>query len=189
MNKETLRKIYLQKRLSLSTKELVRLDSLILIRFQQLSLGNIQSLLSYWPVNDKAEVNTHLMVDFLFFQVPGLQLSFPVIDQQEFVFKPVSVDDDTMYVPNRFGIPEPASGMEIDPEDLDLVFVPLLAFDTNGFRAGYGKGYYDRFLKKCRKDALKIGFSYFEPEPSIDDINEYDVPLNICITPNNTYEF
>jgi 5-formyltetrahydrofolate cyclo-ligase len=54
---------------------------------------------------------------------------------------------------------------------------------------GYGKGYYDRYLKRCAQDVVKIGFSYFDAIDAIEDINEFDVPLNYCITPMRVYEF
>ena len=75
------------------------------------------------------------------------------------------------------------------PAEIDLVFVPLLAFDKKGFRVGYGKGFYDKWLAGCRPDCIKVGFSYFEPVESIDDRHEFDVPLNLCITPHNVYVF
>ena len=189
MTKKELRKIYHDKRRHLSAQELIRLDKLLLIHFQQQPLGDIQSVLSFWPIEERWEVNTHMMIDYLSFIIPGLQLAFPVIDTTEQTFKALLVDDDTEYRKNAYGIAEPVSGEEIDAEDIDLVFVPLLAFDKQGFRVGYGKGFYDRFLKTCREDVLKVGFSYFEAEEVIDDINEFDVPLNICITPNTIYEF
>ena len=73
--------------------------------------------------------------------------------------------------------------MPMFPEELDLIFVPLLAYDKKGHRVGYGKGYYDRFLKECKDDCIKIGFSFFEPEDSIEGVNRHDVKLDYCITP------
>ena len=69
------------------------------------------------------------------------------------------------------------------------VFVPLLVYDERGYRAGYGKGFYDRYLQLCKDDVIKIGFSYFAPEPLISDVNEFDIPLNFVITPERIYEF
>ena len=77
----------------------------------------------------------------------------------------------------------------IPPGNIDLVFVPLLAFDEKGYRIGYGKGFYDKYLADCRNDCIKAGFCYFDPLASIDDSNEFDVPLNLCITPQNVYVF
>jgi len=70
-----------------------------------------------------------------------------------------------------------------------VVFVPLLAFDKSGNRVGYGKGFYDNFLAKCNPETLKIGLSFFEIEEEILDINPKDIRLNLCITPQKTYNF
>ncbi|MBU3714597.1 MAG: 5-formyltetrahydrofolate cyclo-ligase, partial [Ferruginibacter sp.] len=59
-----------------------------------------------------------------------------------------------------------------------------------GYRVGYGKGYYDRFIKKyCIENVLKIGFSFFEPIDEIADIHEHDVCMDYCITPETIYSF
>ena len=97
--------------------------------------------------------------------------------------------ENTKFTKNTYNIPEPVDGIEVPVNKIEVVFVPLLAFDLKGHRVGYGKGFYDRFLARCRPDILKIGFSYFEPVEHISDINQFDVPLNICITPNRIYEF
>jgi 5-formyltetrahydrofolate cyclo-ligase len=101
----------------------------------------------------------------------------------------IMVDDETAFEENKYGITEPVDGEVIDPQEIDMVLVPLFAFDKNGNRVGYGKGYYDRFLKNCREDVILVGISYFEPVEKIYDTHDYDVPLNFCITPQNLYEF
>jgi 5-formyltetrahydrofolate cyclo-ligase len=189
MTKKELRKIYKEKRQALTMKEAIRMDDLLLIQFQQWPLYDITTILSFWPIDEKTEVNTHLMLDYLSFRIPGLQVAYPVISASENLFTAIAADENTQFVINEYGILEPESEQEIPPGDIDAVFVPLLAFDLRGYRVGYGKGFYDRFLHQCRTDVLKIGFSYFEPEPAIDDISEFDVPLSICVTPNKIYEF
>jgi 5-formyltetrahydrofolate cyclo-ligase len=72
---------------------------------------------------------------------------------------------------------------------IDVVFVPLLAYDTLGNRVGYGKGFYDTFLSECKPDVLKIGLSFFEPENIIEDLNQNDIKLDICINPSHIYRF
>lgn len=189
MTKKELRKIYKDKRKQLTQKDILRLDHLLLIQFQQWPLGDIQTVLSYWPITARSEINTQLMLDYLAFRIPDLRVAFPVINSSENIFKPVLVDDNTEFLENEYGIAEPVDGQEVAATELDVIFVPLLAFDRNGFRVGYGKGFYDRFLTACREDALKIGLSYFGPEERINDIDDFDVPLSICITPNKIYEF
>lgn len=97
--------------------------------------------------------------------------------------------DNTRLKKNEYGIPEPVDGIEVPDTKIDVVFVPLLAFDTKGHRTGYGKGFYDRFLANCKKDVIKIGLSFFEAEEGIDDIHPNDMVLDYCITPKEIYRF
>lgn len=96
---------------------------------------------------------------------------------------------DSIFEANEFNIPEPLDNKVADPASLDLVIIPMLAFDEKGNRVGYGKGFFDRYLKESRDDCIKVGFSYFDALDSIDDANEFDVPLDFCITPQRTYVF
>ena len=65
----------------------------------------------------------------------------------------------------------------------------LLAFDIEGHRVGYGKGYYDRFLKLTNNSTLKIGLSCFDPITKIQDIDDNDVKLDYCVTPKQVHKF
>jgi 5-formyltetrahydrofolate cyclo-ligase len=103
---------------------------------------------------------------------------------QHFLWEP-----QTTLIKNKYGIPEPENGMLISPADIDLVFVPLLAFDKTGQRVGYGKGMYDRFLSECRPETITIGLSMFEPVEKITDTDSLDVPLHKVITPATVYHF
>lgn len=86
-------------------------------------------------------------------------------------------------------MPEPLDGIEISPLKIDVVFIPLLAFDKKGNRIGYGKGFYDQFLSDCKADVIKIGLSFFEAEEAITDVYKDDVPLDYCVTPQQIYRF
>jgi len=77
----------------------------------------------------------------------------------------------------------------VNDAEIDMVLVPLLCFDRQGHRVGYNKGFYDKFLKRCRPDCLKIGLGYFPPEAAIDDISSFDVKLDHCITPESIFDF
>lgn len=189
MLKKDLRKEYKEKRRQITPKESMRLNDLLLIQFQQWPLPDILTLLNYWPIYEQQEVNTHLMADYISFRIPELRIAFPVISKTGHVFEATAVTADTAFIQNEYKIMEPADGIAIPADEIDAVFVPLLAFDLNGYRVGYGKGFYDRFLSLCRDDVIRIGFSFFEAEAHIDDINEFDVPLNVCITPSAIYEF
>jgi 5-formyltetrahydrofolate cyclo-ligase len=68
-----------------------------------------------------------------------------------------------------------------------MVIVPLLAFDKKGYRVGYGKGFYDRFLANI--ETQKVGLSFFEPIEEINDVHLNDIRLDQCITPNGIINF
>ena len=72
---------------------------------------------------------------------------------------------------------------------MEVIFVPLLAFDKQGDRVGYGGGYYDKFLGDIKNNALKIGLSLFEPIDKILDIEDHDISLDYIITPKRVYNF
>jgi 5-formyltetrahydrofolate cyclo-ligase len=69
------------------------------------------------------------------------------------------------------------------------VLIPLLAFDRQGFRVGYGKGFYDRFLSLLSQKTIKIGLSNFAPVERIEDINKYDVKMDFCVTTEQVWHF
>jgi 5-formyltetrahydrofolate cyclo-ligase len=97
--------------------------------------------------------------------------------------------DNTKIKKNSYNVPEPVDGLEVPDAKIDVVFVPLLAYDIQGNRVGYGKGFYDNFLNKCKPETIKIGLSFFPPEESIEDVTSTDVKLNFCVTPDNIIAF
>jgi 5-formyltetrahydrofolate cyclo-ligase len=90
---------------------------------------------------------------------------------------------------NTHDIPEPVYGDHLKPTDFDLVIVPLLAFNKEGCRVGYGKGFYDLFLSECRTDCLFVGVNHFNESIEIDDIESHDIPLDFVVTPEKTIKF
>ena len=82
---------------------------------------------------------------------------------------------------NKFGIPEPISEMVKYP---DVLLVPIVAFDKNFNRIGYGGGFYDRYIKKIRKrkKVLTIGFAYTFQKVKKIPTNNYDIKLDFIIT-------
>jgi 5-formyltetrahydrofolate cyclo-ligase len=189
MTKDELRQQYRTKRMALDTRDRLHYDDLMLLQFQQFDYADVRTLLTYWPMPDMAEPNTHLYSGYLRHMVPGLVIAYPKTDKRLHTIQALAIDEDTVYHTNEWGITEPKQGEPIPAEQVDLVFVPMLACDRQGHRIGYGKGFYDRYLAECRSDVVKIGFSYFEPVERIIDTHQFDVPLTYCITPHETYEF
>ena len=97
--------------------------------------------------------------------------------------------DSTLIKTNKWGIPEPQDGIEIPAHQIEVVFIPLLAFDKQGHRIGYGKGFYDRFLAACNEKTLKVGLSFFEAEEEMPEVYSTDIPMDYCVTPKKVYEF
>jgi 5-formyltetrahydrofolate cyclo-ligase len=189
MTKKELRKLYNEKRMAISAADKDRLDDLVLIQFQRLEIEIPALIMTYAPMESRNEFNTQLITDYCYFKNPGQALFYPVISQVDDSMFCMVVNDETVFVKNKFGIEEPEDGLDMFPEEIDLVLVPLLAFDKRGYRVGYGKGYYDRFLKECRDDVVKVGFSYFDPVDKIEDAGRHDVRLDYCITPGDIYRF
>jgi 5-formyltetrahydrofolate cyclo-ligase len=189
MLKKEARELYKQKRKELSDAERAKGDDLMLIQFQSIELPDIHCLLSYWPIEENKEPNTHLFNDYLEFKNPAIRFLYPKSDFATCEMEAVEVDADTAFQKNERNIHEPVDGIVTDAKIIDMIFVPLLIFDKKGYRVGYGKGFYDKYLEQCGPACLKVGFCYFNPLDVIEDTNEFDVPLNLCITPNKVYVF
>jgi 5-formyltetrahydrofolate cyclo-ligase len=90
---------------------------------------------------------------------------------------------------NKWGIPEPVQAEAIGVGEIDMVLVPLLAFDRQGHRVGYGKGFYDRFLASCRPATIKVGLSLETSMHQVADVHAGDVVLDYVITPAEVIKF
>lgn len=189
MLKKELRSIYRQKRKALTAAEKNKLDDLLLIQFQNISLPPLQTILAYAAIDENNEPPTDLMVDYLHYMIPELQIAYPRSNVATQEMEAVLTDETVFFEKNEWNIPEPIGSITIAPEEPELIFIPLLTFDTKGYRVGYGKGFYDKYLANCHPGIIKIGISYFEPVKEITDRNNFDVPLSYCITPYNTYVF
>ena len=189
MTKAELRKAYKEKRSRLSSPEVEKFTDLILIHFQQIRFPFISYVHSYIASEKLREPDTSAVTRYLLFKNPGLKIVVPKIDITSGDMQHFHFNDELELVNNVYVIAEPSGGETIAATIIDLVLVPLLAFDTRGYRVGYGKGYYDRFLSECRPDAIKVGLSFFEPEDQIDDLNQFDIPLNYCVTPQQVFQF
>ena len=189
MLKKEARKIFREKRQSISPSEKMKLDDLLLIEFQKVPTSFLSNVLSFYPAKANNEPDTFNITRYLHFKNPGLQIAYPKTDLSNHSMQAIVCEEDEAFEKNSFFIPEPVSCKSLDPEEIDMVLVPLLTFDKKGFRVGYGKGFYDRFLQQCKEVCIKIGLSYFEPIDAVDDADEFDVPLDFCITPQKVYVF
>jgi 5-formyltetrahydrofolate cyclo-ligase len=189
MTKQEARDMYAQKRLQLTESERNKFDDLLLIQFQKLVLPALHYVHTYLAIDSKKEFVTDNILNFLEFRHPAIQFILPRVNEVTKQIESVLNTDELKLQKNKWGIAEPVDGELINPNEIDMVIVPLMAFDENGHRVGYGKGYYDKFLAQCRTDVIKVGFSYFEAIAKITDSASFDIPLSYCVTPHRIYEF
>jgi 5-formyltetrahydrofolate cyclo-ligase len=190
MTKAELRKIYLTKRDLLTSDE--RSDRSGQIRdlfFENVDLSSVRYLHCFIPIKRFNEVDTRLIFDRLWSDHTQIKTVVPRVNAHTGEIESLRFDPDTALVENAWNIPEPAHQDRIEADQIDVVVVPMLCFDRQGHRVGYGKGFYDKFLSACRNDCLKIGLSYFPPTVRIDDVNELDVTMDLCVTPKLVYRF
>ncbi len=141
----------------------------------------------FLSIRDRQEIDTEPILHILLGKDKNVVLSKSDLSSRKLTN--YLLTDTTKIEVNNWGIPEPTGGIEVKSSEIQVVFVPLLAFDLKGHRVGYGKGYYDVFLSGCNKNVIKIGLSFFEPEEEIPGILSGDVPLDYCVTPHKTYNF
>lgn len=189
MVKKEIRRVYIEKRNQLDADQIKLRTETIVNNFRTVALQGAQILLSYYPIPERREFDVTICEELLVLENQNLQIAWPKLLPDNVNMQAIAVHANTVLAKNIYNIPEPVSRECIDPQLIDVIFVPLLAFDNKGYRVGYGKGFYDRYLPQCAQDVVKIGFSFFESVNAIEDINEYDVPLNYCITPTRVYEF
>lgn len=190
MDKATLRKLYLEKRQNLSRSKYGTLTEGLLDQIKFFNWSEYRVVHVFLPIRNKNEVDTFSILNYFKENFPDLKIVIPRTDFKNLLMENVQYDhESTTLGLNKFDIPEPIQGKIISAEQIDLVFVPLLAFDKKGNRVGYGKGFYDRFLTNCRPDVKKVGLSYFDPVEEIYDLNKFDIKMDACICPDNIWEF
>lgn len=187
MNKTTLRQKYKELRKQLSEEQLEEMSLAIANKILQLPIWELTYFHVFLPITEQNEVNT----EFILHALAGKDREI-IVSKADFETRTMThflLTDNTKIKKNEYNIPEPVDGIEVPSHKIDVVFVPLLAYDKKGNRVGYGKGFYDKFLAECKPDVIKIGLSFFEPEEIIADVFEADVQLNYCVTPNSIHSF
>jgi len=188
MTKSELRKLYLQKQKALSPEERAEKSLALTERFfDSFDLTGIRYLHCFIALEKFNEIDTLPIFQRVWQDHPHIATLVPRIEPEGYNLSHLHFKADTELVRNSWEISEPAQGMRIGPGRIDMVLAPLLAFDAQGHRAGYGKGFYDRFLAQCRPDCMKIGLSYFPPSAEIDDAGEHDIALDAFVTPDRIY--
>ncbi|GAB3709156.1 5-formyltetrahydrofolate cyclo-ligase [Flavobacterium koreense] len=187
MHKKELRKKYKELRQDLTPEAIEDKSLAIANRLLQLDVWDKTYYHLFLSIEEQKEIDTEFILQILAGKDKEIVVSksdFATLGMTHYL-----LTDNTKFKKNEYNIPEPVDGLEVPVTKIDVVFVPLLAFDVKGNRVGYGKGFYDKFLSECKPETIKIGLSFFEAEEFIEDISENDIQLDFCVTPNKLYFF
>lgn len=187
MTKQELRIKYKALRNALTQNELEELSLAIANKLLELPIWEKSYFHIFLPITELNEVNTEFVLHLL--SGKDKEICISKSDFETTKMTHYLLTDNTKIKKNNYNIPEPVDGIEVPSSKIEVVFVPLLAFDKKGNRVGYGKGFYDAFLSECNPNTIKIGLSFFEAEETIEAVFEGDIPLNYCVTPNTIYSF
>ncbi len=188
MKKEIARVNYQKKRQELSS-----------LRFEEDSSQIIRNLIElikkckptcihcFLTINQKNEINTKPIIEYCWEN--HIDVVVPVTDFKNNTLKNAKFDPSTKTTLIKNNIPEPINPIWAIDSDIELVITPLLAFDATGHRVGFGRGFYDRLFLSLHDEVKRIGVSFFEPCETLEDVDNYDVPLTHCVTPQTTYCF
>lgn len=187
MTKSELRKTYKHLRAQLSEHDVEDHSLAIANQVLNLNIWDKTFFHIFLAIEEQKEINTDFILNILAGKDKNIIISRSNFDDCSMTH--YLLTDNTTLRKNRYNIPEPIDGIEIQPSQIEVVFIPLLAFDTFGNRIGYGKGFYDRFLANCKPETLKIGLSFFDAESEAIEHTENDIKLDYCVTPDQVIRF
>jgi len=185
MNKIEARKKYLDLRKKLDNVQIISKSISISNNLQDLPIWEHNFYHIYLPIKEKNEVDTMPIINIL--NNKKKKVLIPKSDFNNTTMKSFLLNDNTVLKKNNYGITEPINNEEFLGR-IDVIFIPLVAYDLIGNRVGYGKGFYDKFLKNQNNKILRVGLSFFNPEKRI-KIDEHDENLDFCVTPNRIFSF
>ena len=187
MQKNELRNILKSERNNLSKTEIENISQAVIKHLLrgfkwQGTLVNI-----FLPIQKNKELNLYPLIEKI-----ALLKGTVTLNRTNFTTKemtPIHYQSDLQIKKNEYGIPEPVNGVEIEINEIDVVIVPMLGFNANGHRLGYGGGFYDRFLSQTKAACIKIGVCHTAEPITIQNIENTDISLDFLISPNGIRQF
>lgn len=181
LNKKLIRKKTLIKRDSIDPEKKLKKDKLIMERI--LSLPSFEKAKKvFYFASFRSEVSTLPQIEEAFKM--GKRIILPKVDNINNRLRLFEIHNTGEIKPGFMGIPEPDVSLERerDINDVDLVIMPGVAFDTDGNRLGYGAGYYDKLLSGLKKDIPLIAIAYEEQIVDSLPVESHDVRVHIIVT-------
>ena len=185
VNKEYQRKISIKKRATLKDKNSNAFKSLQDHLKDLINFKNYKIIASF--ISFKSEISTQFLNEFLLNN--GKILCLPIIKKNSETLNFIEYNLKTKLVSGKFGIMQPSDlSKEFLPE---IILTPCLAFDENGFRLGYGGGYYDKtfsYLKKIKHKFISIAVAF--DDQKIDELvhDKYDQKIDYILTEKKLYK-
>lgn len=180
--KSEIRKKSLESRNSLSIEEIISNSTKICLLLQKMpEFRRAECVMLY--ASFKSEVDTAEIIIACLKQ--GKKVAVPCSNREYITPCEIKKIDDL--VPGYLGIPEPAKKLAVPVEELDIIILPVVAFDINGNRIGYGKGYYDKFLAEFnnkQRKIIKIGLAFECQKFDSIPCESHDQKLDYIITEN-----
>ncbi len=183
MDKAELRSYYLRCRLALDADQRQRWDALVQRRCLELdALASAATIALYSPV--RGEVDTSALLRWALAQ--GKTIVYPRVRDDGLDFHVVKTVDELRI--GAFGVLEPSGTATVAVDGIDLFIVPAVAFDCDGYRLGYGKGFYDRALPARAADSVLVGVNYSTQITAVLPREQHDIPVDILVSEQRVYE-
>ena len=176
MDKRTLRETFIKNRKAMPVSMYRMLNTMLLASLRDvLKEHDLKHIGIYYPIKGMKEVDVRGLVD-------TYSLYYPKIVNDEIVF----YEDSGTFERGMLGVMEPKDSKPVAKDKLDAVIVPGLVYDDGLYRLGYGKGYYDHFLKDYK--GLKVGVCFEQFRVEALPSRAHDIPVDILVTDNQIYE-
>ena len=173
MDKVTLRNKMIQKRLDLSSEEHITKSNLIISKLKQHPDFINAKILGIY-VSCKNEVDTIALIQEI---IKTKKVSVPKTNHHEMDFYLIDSLEELKL--GTYGILEPHNNRLIDKNKIDLLIVPIVAYDRNNNRLGYGGGFYDRYLKDYHGSIIGLAFAFQQVKNL--PVESYDLPIKTII--------
>lgn len=181
MKKQELRKLYKQKRAALTADQIAGFQKSIYQQIYAIDISNVSYVHLFLSLTKFKEIDTQPIINY--FRQKDKKIVVSKSNLKNNTLSHYYLEENTLLEQNAYGVPEPVNAKKVAEKELDLIFVPLLISDKKKYRVGYGKGFYDRFLSNCKKEAKFIGLNFFAPIKEIEDTNPFDISLHQIIYP------
>lgn len=185
--KQKIRKLFLSKRKGLNAAKIEEYSIRISENLMKILPKSAKNIMIFQSILGKNEVQTKFIIENLQKNTKIKLFTPKVFDKH--TINACLFEKNTEMTLSKWNIPEPSNCSIVEPNKLDVVLVPLLAVTKNGYRIGYGGGFYDKFLKKCNPNCMKIGIGFYPPIADFSWVEKHDIGLDSYINQDEKYSF